>query len=339
MVEGGSDEFIENLVKYIREKPDFASNLEDSLKDNEEFKKMNKEFKELTIEDVNKLLKNDKNLLDTVVEYFTENKKDLEALLEQASKVRGMKEKLEALGDQLLINRIIGGAAFTTLTGALAGTLAIGGVAGALVTGGAALVGFFALIAITAIVHAVYKHRDEIKESVDKSASKAKESTVEWGKLIKSLLKDFIDKLPTIQAKENNFTKLRKDLLDQYRKSNTEEQEKLNNKIEVIGMLQEEGSRWAIQQLVESEEIKDFPKEDMKRLIDKGTSTHESDMEALKDLMKKFQPAIMAIGNNEIKEVKQKINKKVQEMTPGSEVVTTADPSNPFPSTKNLRKN
>jgi hypothetical protein len=47
-----------------------------------------------------------------------------------------MEGKLEALSDQLLTQGVIGGAAVTALTGALAGTLAIGGVAGALMGGG-----------------------------------------------------------------------------------------------------------------------------------------------------------------------------------------------------------
>ncbi|WP_375603888.1 hypothetical protein NOX90_05750 [Wolbachia endosymbiont of Anurida maritima] len=87
-------------------------------------------------------------------------------LAEQVGKNRVMEKKLEALGNRLLIQGVISGAAFTTLTGALAGTLAIGGVAGALIIGGAALVGFVALVAIAAIGYAIYQHRSEIKENV-----------------------------------------------------------------------------------------------------------------------------------------------------------------------------
>ncbi|BAP00382.1 glycine zipper family protein [Wolbachia endosymbiont of Cimex lectularius] len=141
MVEGGAtnpadlDQFIENIVRYIREKPDLVSKLEDLLKDNEDFKSLDKEFNKLSVEDVTELLKSNESLLGTVTGYLTENKKDLEILLEQANKVEGMEGKLEALGNQLLTQGVIGGAAITALTGALAGTLAIGGVAGALMGG------------------------------------------------------------------------------------------------------------------------------------------------------------------------------------------------------------
>lgn len=43
-------------------------------------------------------------------------------------------------------------------------------------------------------------------------------------------------------------------------------------------------------------------------------------MEKLVDFMSEFQPAIMAIGNNEINEVEQKVNEKAQEMKPDSQV-------------------
>jgi hypothetical protein len=109
-----------------------VDNLRSLLKDDDAFKNLNKEFDKLSIEDVTNLLKNNEKVLDDVVKHLTENKKDLEMLLGQANKVEGMEEKLEALGDQLLTQGVIGGAAVTALTGALAGTLAIGGVAGAI---------------------------------------------------------------------------------------------------------------------------------------------------------------------------------------------------------------
>ncbi|NSM56904.1 glycine zipper family protein, partial [Wolbachia endosymbiont of Atemnus politus] len=256
----------------------------------------------------------DKGFLKTISEKISEEEK-FKRLVEQIGKDRVMIEKLETLGNQLLINRIIGGAAFTTLTGALAGTLAIGGVAGTLVVGGAALAGFLAIVAIAAIVYTVYRHRGEIKEGV-----------LDAGKAIKSLFKDLIDKLPTVQARENNFAKLNSDLLEQYHKSTEEERTKPNNKIEIITMLQDKDQRSAIMKLIEDKTIS-FSKEGengMDRLVEKGTSTHEADKEALKELMDKFQPAIMAIGNNNIEEVKEKVNKKVQEMKPQSQV---GDPS------------
>ncbi|MDG7056783.1 MAG: glycine zipper family protein [Wolbachia endosymbiont of Penenirmus auritus] len=303
---GYSEELIENIVKYIREKPDLVEKLQELLKDNEDFKNLNKEFNELSAEDVTNLLKNSKEVLDNVVKHFTENKKDLEILLEQASKVKGMEGKLEALGNQLLTQGVIGGAAITTLTGALAG-LAIGGVTGALIGGGLALAGLVVLVAIAVIGYAIYQHRGKIKEG-----------TVEWGKAIKSFVKDLIDKLPTVQARENNFAKLKSDLLEQCRKSTGEEQTTLNNKIEIIRMLQDKDQRSAIEKLVE--EIKDFSKENMKSLIDKGNSTHVEDMDKLKGFMDDFLPKIMEIGNGDIKKVEEKVNEKVKEMKPKSQV-------------------
>ncbi|MEY2393221.1 hypothetical protein [Wolbachia endosymbiont of Tettigetta isshikii] len=69
-------------------------------------------------------------------------------LAEQIGKDPVMMEKLKTLGNQLLIQGVIGGAAITALTGALADTLAIVGVAGALMGGGLALAGLVALVAV-----------------------------------------------------------------------------------------------------------------------------------------------------------------------------------------------
>ncbi|MDG7055827.1 MAG: glycine zipper family protein [Wolbachia endosymbiont of Menacanthus eurysternus] len=267
---GYSEQFIENIVKYIDGKTDLIKELQELLKDNEDFKNLNKEFNELSVEDVTNLLKNSKEVLDNVVKHFTENKKDLEILIEQANKVKDMEGKLEALGNQLLIQGVIGGTAITALTGALAGTLAIGGVAGALMGGGLALAGLVALVAIVAIGYAIYQHRGEVKEGIGKTGEEVKGGMVEWGKAIKSLVKDFIDNLPTIQKREDNFAKLNSDLLEQYRKSTGEEQTTLNNKIEIIRMLQDKDQRSAIEKLVEKGEIKDFSEDEMKRLIEKG---------------------------------------------------------------------
>ncbi|MGL9731522.1 MAG: hypothetical protein ACR5KX_01665 [Wolbachia sp.] len=116
-------------------------------------------------------------MLGTVTGYLTENKKDLEILLEQANKVEGMEGKLEALGNQLLTQGVIGGTAIAALTGTLAGTLAIGEVAGALMGGGLALAGFVALVTIVAIGYAVYQSRGETKEGAE-SLGKAIKSFV-----------------------------------------------------------------------------------------------------------------------------------------------------------------
>lgn len=226
-------------------------------------------------------------------------------LAEQIGKDRVMMEKLETLGNQL------------SAQGIVAGSLAIRGVAGALMGGGLALAGFVALVAIAAIGYAIYQHRGEIKEGV-----------LDAGKAIKSFVKDLIDKLPTVQAKENNFAKLKNDLLEQYPKSTGEEQTTLNNKIEIIKMLQNKEQRSAIEKLVEGEEIKDFSKEDMKRLIEKGDSTHVDDMEKLKGFMEEFLPKIMEFGNSDIKKVEEKVNEKVQK--PPSKVDSpSSEPASP----------
>ncbi|WP_264684898.1 MULTISPECIES: glycine zipper family protein [unclassified Wolbachia] len=314
MVQGGianppdRDRFIENLVKCIREKPGLVSNLEGLLKDSEEFKKINKEFKELTTDNIIALLKSKQNLLDGVVRDFRENKKDLEELLEQVNKVKGMEKELETLGNQLLAQGLISGAAVTTLTGALAGTLAIGGVTGALIVGGAALVGFVALVAIAAIGYAIYQHRGEIKEGAMKA-----------GKEVKSFVKDVIDKLPTIQDRENNFEKLISNFMEKNLEAGEGKRTMFSNEIKIIKMLKNEEQRSAIQELVENGTIKNFSKDDMTRLLKKGLSTHEEDMQKLPNLMKKFLPKIMAIGSD-IKEVEQKVNEKVAAMKPSSKV-------------------
>lgn len=304
MVQGGatgtdySDQFIENIVKYIREKPDLVKKLQELLKDDGSFKNLNKGFDELSVEDVTELLKNNKEVLDKVVKHFTENKKDLEILLEQANKVKGMEGKLEALGNQLLTQGIISAATIVLLTGAVAGIST-----GALV-GDGVILGLLALVAIAAIVI----HRGEIKEGA-----------LDVGKAIKSFVKDLIDKLPTVQARENNFAKLKSDLLKQYYYSTKEEQIKLDNKIEIINMLQNEGQCSAIKELIKDGTIQNFLEDEMKKLIEKGDSTHVEDMDKLKDLMEKFLPEIMAIGGD-IKEVEKKVNGKVCGMEPSSAI-------------------
>lgn len=197
MLQGGtanptnSDEFIENVVRYISEKEDLLQELQALLKLND-FEKKGETFNESTIKHVSELLMNDEGLLkgaiDIVKEYLEEDNNQLKTLLEQVNKVKGMEGKLEALGNQLLAQGLISGAAVTTLTGALAGLLTVGGVTGALIGGGAAFVGFMALVAIAAIGYAIYQYRGEIKEGA-----------IEAGKAVKSFVKDVIDKLPTIQ--------------------------------------------------------------------------------------------------------------------------------------------
>ncbi|MFL3876711.1 hypothetical protein wTkk_000631 [Wolbachia endosymbiont of Trichogramma kaykai] len=164
----------------------------------------------------------------------------------------------------------------TTLTDALADLLTVGGVTGALIVGGAAFVGFVALVAIAAIGYAIYQHRGEIKEGA-----------IEAGKAVKSFVKDVIDKLTTIQARENNFGKLISNLTKQGHKANEEERTILDHKVKIIEMLQNKEQLMAIKELVKDRTIQNFSKDDMSRLLEKGLSTHESDEKALEDSMDK----------------------------------------------------
>lgn len=127
----------------------------------------------------------------------------------------------------------------TTLTGALAGLLTLGGVNSALIVGGAAFVRFVALVAIAAIGYAIYQHRGEIKEGA-----------IEPGKAVKSFVNDVIDKLTTIQARENNVGKLISNLTKLGLKANEEERTTLDNKVKIIEMLQNKEQLMAIKELV-----------------------------------------------------------------------------------------
>ncbi len=234
-------------------------------------------------------------------------------LAEQVGKNLVMEEKLEALGNRLLVQGVISVAAFTTLTGALVGTLAIGGVAGTFVGGGIALLGLLAIAAIAAIGYAIYQHRDEIKENADKSIGKVKEGAIECGKAVKSFVKDVIDELTW---EKTNFSRLEKKFIhDMVYPTDDEKSKEAQNKIRIIKMLQDEGKRSAIQELIEDGTIKNFSR--MQKLVEKGNSTHEEDdMQKLLDLMKDFLPAIMASGNNKIEKVEKIVDDKVKEMKP-----------------------
>ncbi len=126
---------------------------------------------------------------------------------------------------------------------------------------------------------------------------------------MKSLSKNLGDKLPEVGPKKDNFSKLYNSLAQEIIGYNmSEEGEKIKNaqsKAKVIGMLQNEGQRSAIQELVKNGTIQNFSEDDMKKLREKGTSTYESDKEALEELMEKFQSKIMAIGEGKIEEVEK----------------------------------
>ncbi|WP_265022104.1 hypothetical protein [Wolbachia endosymbiont (group A) of Icerya purchasi] len=260
---GNSEYLTQGVLKIIQESEDLQEKIKSFLDKNKDLKDL-----DLTKEgSVIFLLSSRKS-----EEFLAAMSKELskiekfKKLAEQVGKNRVMENKLEALGNRLLIQGVISGAAFTTLTGALAGTLAIGG---------AALVGFVALVAIAAIGYAIYQHRSEIKENVDKGASKATQGTVEFVKAVKSFVKNIIDKLPTIQARENNFEKLKNDLMKQhYKNANQEEKTTLDNKLKIVEMLQNEEQRSAIKELVKDGTIQNFLEDDMSRLMNKGLNAN-----------------------------------------------------------------
>ncbi|WP_264719764.1 phage tail tape measure protein [Wolbachia endosymbiont (group B) of Eucosma cana] len=317
MVQGGttnptnSDEFIENVVKYISKREDLLEALESLLQANE-FIKSGEIFNESTIKNVSERLIKDEGLfkgtMDILKEYLEKDNNQLKTLLEQVNKVEGMEKELETLGNQLLAQGLISGAAVTTLTGALAGLLTVGGVTGALIIGGAAFVGFVALFAIAAIGYLIYQNRGEIKEGA-----------IKFGKTVKSFVKDVIDKLPTIQARENNFGKLISNLTEQGLRANGEERTILDNKVKIIEMLRNEEQRSAIRKLVKDGDIKEFSKKDMERLLQKGLSTHESDKEALEDSIEELKAAITS-DSKTVEDFIQEVNNKAKGMKPSSKV-------------------
>lgn len=344
MVQGGttnptnSDEFIENVVRYISERKDLLEALKSLLQANK-FVKSGEIFDESAIKHVSELLIQEQDLLkgtmDIVKEHLEKDNNQLKILLEQVKKVKGMEGKLEALGNQLLAQGVISGAAVTTLTGALAGLLTVGGVTGALIVGGAAFVGFVALVAIAAIGYLIYQNRGEIKEGAIGVGKDVKTLHIEAGKVVKSFVKNIIDKLPTIQARESNFDRLLRELLtgiaDDSKLKEGQSVENAKNQNKIVEMLQNQKQKSAIQKLVEDGDIKEFSEKDMERLLQKGLSTHREDMEKPQDkkepekkdfstLMDEFQSAIMKFGNDDIEKVIEKVNKKVQEMRPSPEV-------------------
>ncbi|WP_264686837.1 glycine zipper family protein [Wolbachia endosymbiont (group B) of Rhopobota naevana] len=313
MVQGGaansaiSEKLIESVVEYIIGKEDLLQKL-DSLLILDGFEKKGETSDK---SDISKFLMNKPVVIEGVMslmfENFEKNKVELEKFIKLADKTEGMEKELEALGNQLLAQGVISGAAVTTLTGALAGLLTVGGVTGALIVGGAALVGFVALVAIAAIGYAIYQHRGEIKEGAMKA-----------GKEVKSFVKDVIDKLPTIQARENNFEKLISNLMEKNLEADEGKRTMLSNEIKIIKMLQNQEQLAAIGQLIGEDKAGL-----LNNLISKGTSTHEEDMQKLLDLMKDFQPAIMAIGSD-IEDVEKKVNEKVHEVNPRTKLGISA---------------
>ncbi len=300
---GNSEYFAQGVLEIIQGSEALQAEGKNFLNQDENLKNLN-----LANEvDVIDLLNGNKSaeFLTIMSKKLSEEEK-FKKLAEQVGKNLVMEEKLEALGNQLLVQGVIGGAAVTTLTGTLAGLLTVGGVTGALIGGGAALVGFVALFAIAAIGYAIYQHRGEIKKGA-----------IDAGKAVKSFVKNVIDKLTW---EKTNFSRLEKEFIhDMVYPTDDEKSKEAQNKIRIIKMLQDEGKRSAIQELVKNGTIQNFSKDDMSRLLEKGLSTHEEDdMQKLLDLMKDFLPAIMASGNNKIEKVEKIVDDKVKEMKPNS---------------------
>lgn len=132
-------------------------------------------------------------------------------------------------------------------------------------------------------------------------------------------MKDVIDKLPTIQARENNFGKLISNLTKQGLKANEEERTILDNKVKIIEMLRNKEQLMAIKKLVKDRTIQNFSKDDMSRLLEKGLSTHESDEKALEDSIDKLKDAITA-DSKTVEDFIQEVNNKAKEMKPSSKV-------------------
>ncbi|WP_264330636.1 hypothetical protein [Wolbachia endosymbiont (group B) of Erebia ligea] len=187
-------------------------------------------------------------------------------------------------------------------------------------------VAFSPLIVLATLIALVAIGALYVGIGIGKAGEKIKEGAIDAGKAVRGSYKDLIDKLPTIQARENNFDKFKNDLSEriiaistaQKREEAGEDETKnnLSNMLEVVKMLQNEVQQSAIKKLVEEGVIKNFSKDDMTRLLKKGLSTHLDDQEALDDLIYKFQPEIMAIGNGKIEDVEQKVNEKAQKIEP-----------------------
>ncbi|WP_265023509.1 hypothetical protein [Wolbachia endosymbiont (group A) of Epistrophe grossularia] len=198
-------------------------------------------------------------------------------------------------------------------------------------------VAFSPLIVLATLIALVAIGTRYVGIGIGKAGEKIKEGAIDAGKAVKSLSKNLGDKLPEVGPKKDNFSKLYNSLaLEIIGYNMSEEGEKIKNaqsKAKVIGMLQNEGQRSAIQELVKNGTIQNFSEDDMKKLREKGTSTYESDKKALEELMEKFQSKIMAIGEGKIEEVEKMVNDKVNQMkspvpqldSPSSEQASTGE--------------
>ncbi|WP_341811856.1 hypothetical protein [Wolbachia endosymbiont (group A) of Conops quadrifasciatus] len=176
-------------------------------------------------------------------------------------------------------------------------------------------VAFSPLIVLATLIALVAIGARYVGIGIGKAEEKIKEGAIEAGKAVKSSYKDLIDKLPEVQRRENNFEKLISNLMEKNLEADEGERTMLSNEIKIIKMLQNQEQLAAIGQLIGEDKVGL-----LNNLMSKGTSTHEEDMEKLVDFMSEFQPAIMAIGNDEIEEVEKMVNEKAQKVEPSSQI-------------------
>lgn len=148
-------------------------------------------------------------------------------------------------------------------------------------------VAFSPLIVLATLIALVAIGARYVGIGIGKAGEKIKEGAIEAGKAVKSSYKDLIDKLPTIQARENNFDKFKNNLSGriieigtaQKREETGEDETKnnLSNMLEVVKILQNKEQLMAIKELVKDGTIQNFSEDDMSRLLEKGLSTHLDD--------------------------------------------------------------
>ncbi|WP_264730334.1 hypothetical protein [Wolbachia endosymbiont (group B) of Episyrphus balteatus] len=201
------------------------------------------------------------------------------------------------------------------------------GMASAVMVLGAA---FSPLIVLATLIALVAIGARYVGIGIGKAGEKIKEGAIDAGKAVKSSYKDLIDKLPIIQARENNFDKFKNDLSGRIIEIDTaqkregigedETKNNLSNNLKMVKMLQNKEQLMAIKELIKDGTIKKFSEDDMSKLLEKGTSTHLDDQKPFDDLIDKLQSAIMPIGNNKIEEVEKIVDDKVKGMKPSPEV-------------------
>jgi len=111
-------------------------------------------------------------------------------------------------------------------------------------------VAFSPLIVLATLIALVAIGARYVGIGIVKAGEKIKEGAIEAGKAVKSSYKDLIDKLPTVQARENNFEKLISNLMEKNLEADERERTMLSNEIKTIKMLQNQEQLAAIGQLI-----------------------------------------------------------------------------------------